>query len=357
MALRLIEGFDHLSSQVKLATKGWTATLGTSLPGVSLTFQTGRLGGKCVQLSGTNPAAPSATTSTLVKALSTPSTTQILGFAINLSRLPITNLDIAVLKAGATLTLRIGINSSGQLVLRNSVGTTLATGTFTMAGASWYYIEIKAFANGASGTVEAQINGTTEIASTTANIGSANLDTLDFRVTPSGLDPSLAWTVQWDDVYVCDASGSTNNTFLGDVRVSTIMPSADGAHSDFTPSTGTAHFSLVNEATSIYPDDDSSYVSSSTVGHRDSYAYGNVPSAAGTVFGVQTNLYARKDDAAVRQIAAVARPGSTDQDGATVTLGTTYSTFTEIRETNPDTTVAWTISDINASEFGVKVVA
>jgi hypothetical protein len=37
-----------------------------------------------------------------------------------------------------------------------------------------------------------------------------------------------------DDLYVCDSTGSTNNTFLGDVRVDTVRPIGAGNYSEFS---------------------------------------------------------------------------------------------------------------------------
>lgn len=357
MGLKLFEGFDHHSTAAKLSTKGWTVILTGTAPTVTSAPIAGRLGGFAWRITAGGVGGPDALGRSLVHLL-TAATTQIAGVAYRASRLPTgSTADFLVLRVGATLTVRLGITTGGLLQVRNSAGTVLATGTTPVSGANWFYAEIKAFANGASGTIEVHLNGAAEIASTTVNIGSSSFDTLELRSVPSEFG-TAAWTTDWDDLYVCDTSGSApNNTFLGDVRVSTLYATADGAHTDFTPDTGTAHFSRLNEASGTYPDDDTSYVSDATVGHRDSYVFGDLASAAGTVFGVQTNLYARKDDAAVRQLAAVARPVATDRDGATVTLSTSYVTYSEIRETNPDTGLPWTISEINASEFGVKLVA
>jgi hypothetical protein len=163
--------------------------------------------------------------------------------------------------------------------------------------------------------------------------------------------------MSYDDVYVLDSAGSVNNTFLGDQHVETIYPNADGNYGQWTPSSGTSHNALVNEHSGTYPDGDTSYVSDATVGHRDSYALGDLSVLSGTIAAVQSAMYARKDDAATRQIAAFIRRSSTDYDGATATLATTYAFYTEIREQDPSTSAAWDIAGVNAAELGVKTVA
>jgi hypothetical protein len=141
---------------------------------------------------------------------------------------------------------------------------------------------------------------------------------------------------------------------MGDNRVETLYPVADGANTAWTPNSGTAHWSRVNETT---PDDDTSYVSSSTPGDRDSYVYGSLSTLTGSVHGVQTNLRARKDDAAARQVADVIRIAGTNYDGTTTGgLTTSYLYYSQIHNQAP-TGSDWTIAGVNTTEFGVKEVA
>lgn len=346
--LRIIEGFDHKSTTAKFSAKGWTIT---PTGGGSVSLIAGLLSlGQALRFT---IASSNSSAGTAVKSLPAAYTGFVVGIAFRKSVNPASaTSDVLIMRAAATNTFRVGIDATGHIVVRNSGGTVVATGATVLNNNQRHFIEAKVVINGASGSVEVQLNGATEISVTTGNFGSTGVDNIVLNA-PTG----TTVLIDFDDVYVLDTASSPNNTFTGDARVETSLPNADGAHSDFTPDSGSAHFSRVNEATGTFPDDDTSYVSDATVGHRDSYAFDNLPSLTGTVFGLQTVLYARKDDAALRQIAAVARPGSTDRDGATVTLSTTYADFTEIRETNPDTGLPWTISEINACEFGVKLVA
>jgi len=346
MALKLIEGFDHFSTVAKMAAKGWSLVGGATGTG---SLPAGRIEGNCYQVVST-----AGQNSQLVKSLPAAYGTVVIGFAFKFSALPTSTNDILLLRTvgGVSVGSVRLVTGTGQLRIVNGSGSTIATGATALSVGTWYFIELKIFVNGASGTGELMLNGVSEIASTTGNFGSTNIGQV---LIQSG---SSAATQQWDDMYLLDTSGSApNNTFLGDVHVETLFPSADGAHTDFTPNSGSNHFDRVNDQAGTFPDDDTTYVSDATVGHRDSYAYDDLSVLTGTIFGVQTVQDARKDDAGTRQIAAVARVSGTDYDGATVTLGTTYAMGTEIRETNPNTSAAWTVSDVNGAEFGIKVVA
>lgn len=365
MALKLIEGFDHMSSPASfLPAKGWTIVDTTDPAGGHHTasFVTGRISGKAFRISHDTGASFNNALLTYSKSLPAAYTGGVVGFAYEISAIPLADMPILKMRASTTGTVSILITTLGKLQVKNSSGTVLATGTTTLSTATWYYIELKWDCNGASGSIEMKLNGSSEIASTVSNIGSTGIDNI--HIVRDGDNtyyarPASA-TADYDDIYVLDTSASPNNDFLGDVAVETTYPDGDSGvanHLQWTPSGGGTHYNQVNEHTSgTYPDGDTSYVAEQTVGERDSYTFTDLSILAGSVYGVQTFAYARKDNSGTREFAMVARPGSTDRDGATKTLGTSYSFFTEIRETNPDTSAAWTISEINATEFGLKLV-
>lgn len=329
MAVVLIEGFDHLTA-AGMTAKGWSTA-----PNL---MQPGRFGGQSARFSSSATHAS--------KPLPSSYSTIFLGFAFFSTSLATGN-DFAILRAGATNVCRLQLNGAGNLLVLNSGGTTIATGSANLLVNTWYYIEVKLVVNGASGSVEVHLNGAVEISSTAGNFGTTNIDTLQIG------QGSNSGQFQYDDMYVCDTTGSApQNTFLGDVRVATIYPAGDGAHTAWTPNTGTTHYTQVDEAQA---DDDTTYVSDATPGDLDTYTFGTIDTGA-TVYALQTNLYARKDDANTRQIAPVIRQSGTDNIGATVTLASTYVDYTQIYNQDP-TSAAWTPTTVNADQYGVKEVA
>lgn len=356
MALKIIEGFDHLSGATQMAAKGWTlGTVSLAGPGGtnSVSAQTGRVAGKCCRLSILgNSNVGTEDLSFFHKSLPASLATVICGFAVKFPSVPaltVQNPEMFAFAAGTTRTLRIQLNqSSMKLEVRNSSNTLIATGTTVLSTGSWYYIEVKLFVNGASGTCEVHLNGATEIASTVGNFGSTSIDAVQCEWVTLR---NVTSTCDFDDLYVVDTSGSVNNTFLGDVRVATSFPSGAGASAAWTPLSG-ANYTNVDENP---PTDDTDYIASSNVGDIDTYAFDDIP-AGSVVAGIQTCLYARKDDAAVRQIAPVVRQSGSNDVGTTHTLGTSYAFFTQIRETDP-AAAAWTVSNVNGDEYGVKEIA
>jgi hypothetical protein len=112
-----------------------------------------------------------------------------------------------------------------------------------------FYLELKVVIHDTTGSYEIRINGQTLVSQTnidTKLTSDANVDRIrfgTFNSTGSGSDEGNRIT----DLYVCDDSGSVNNTFLGPVRVLSLHPDADGDDEDWTLSSGTDSYALVNE--------------------------------------------------------------------------------------------------------------
>lgn len=330
MAVVLIEGFDHIV-RADLPLKGWSGSIGDAMVA-------GRFGGQALR---------SQSTSGPTKALPSSYQTLFMGRAFRISAIPSSTKDIKTFQVGATKACRVGVTSSGLLVVRNAAGTVIATGTTPLLANVFYYIETKVFVNGSSGTCEVHLNGVSgEIASTGGDFGSSNIDTIGIDVD------SGAESKDCDDVYVADTAGAApRNTFLGDVRVSALYPTGAGAHAAWTPDSG-SNYARVNEALA---DGDTSYVSSSTPGSIDTSAFADMDAAA-AVAAVQRNLYARKDDAGVRQIAPVIRQSGNDYVGSTVTLASSYALYSQIYNQDP-LGADWTPTTVNANENGFKEIA
>lgn len=324
-----MEGWDFYTTN-QTNQRGWSGTLHA--------LTTGRFGGQALLSGGSGQGQ-------YIKPFPSSYGTLTMGLAFQFGN-NLTLQDLLVIRAAGTSAVKLGLTAGNILSVRNSGNTVIATGSTILTSNTWYYAEIKAFINGASGTCEVHLNGISaspEITSTTGNFGSTNLDSV--MVHPS------TNTYTTDDYYACDTSGSTNTGFLGDVRVATLAPSGAGSHAQFTPLSG-ANYQNVDDAT---PDDDTTYNYDANPGDIDSFPTAGVPSGA-TVYGVQENVYARKDDVGARQIAPLVRQGGTDYPGTAAALSAQYIYYSQIYNQDP-TGSNWTAANLNADEFGYKMVA
>lgn len=254
---------------------------------------------------------------------------------------------------GTTTHVDVRWTTTGNLIVTRN-GTQLGS-SFAMSSSVWHYVEFKAKIDDSTGTYEVKLDGTSVISGTgadTRNGGNATADRVRLGASVAG---NAALTESIDDFYICDDQGSTNNNFLGDVRIECLFPNGNGNSSQLvgSDSNSTDNYLLVDEST---PNSDTDYVESSTVSDKDTYAMSNLTSTAGTVYGIQIMPFARKTDAGTRSIKSVTRLSGTEEDSADKALSTGYTYLMDIRETKPGGG-AWSVSDINSMEVGVKVSA
>jgi hypothetical protein len=341
MTAIFIDGFDHYATAnigKKWTTAGASATIGSS----------GRR-------SSGNLATASSSSGVVTKTLAA-TASWVIGFAFQYTGSVTGSASICALLDAGTLQCELRINADGTLsVTRNGSAVTGGTSVTALSAGAYYYLEWKVTIADSIGanSCKVRIGGVDAITVTTGQDlkNTANASANQVRLgCASGTNVA---TELFDDLYVCDQSGSTNNDFLGDCRVDTLLPTGDGTTSNFTPSTGSAHWSLVDEVDPNTTD----YVSSSNSGDIDLYTYPDLTTlVTSTVYGVQVNSAALKDDAGSRSVAVVARSSGSNVAGSTQALSTSQLIYNSIYEAD-SAAAAWTQTSVNAAEFGVKVAA
>lgn len=239
-----------------------------------------------------------------------------------------------------TLQLRLGGYGSTVIASYNSVFYTN----------TWYYLEIMATIASSGGLCQVRLNGLTVInfTGTTKNGGTGTtIDAFELGSWSAG-----GGQCYFDDLYICDNTGATNNTFLGDVRIQTLLPTAAGSSTQLAPTGSANNYANANDV----PDSTATYNSSSTVGNRDTYAMGDLLASTGTILGVQESLHAFKTDAGSASMKAALLSGATLAYDTPQNLGDTVAWSGAVREVDPNTSTAWTTVGVNAVELGGEVV-
>jgi hypothetical protein len=490
--LLFADSFDHYATADVL--KKWNSSNG-SFVGIGATA--GRRGGGAILL----PSAGSGATY-VVKVLPSSYNTLIVGVAFKLSALSSLNsgngCQIFSFYDNGTVQCTLNVAQDGTLrVVRGA--TLLGTSAAVITVGTFYYIEFKVTFSTTVGTYDVHVNGSSVLSGSgvnTANAATTTAGQFYLGTTGSFLGAPVP---TYDDLYICDTSGSTNNNFLGDVRIDCLRPNADGTHSDFAVSqvpgahrfwrvniaavsgggsyqiacqelelrltsgganqtgTGTAstsvfstgnpassafdnnaatswqtgngttaawlaydfgvgnakdireiaytvatsnlyaptdfsiqysddgagwttlwalsglstgwtfgtarvftypggtpsHASMVDDASAV---DAADYNKSATVGAKDTYAFDNLTTTSGTVYGVQVVNTMTKDDSGNRSASNLIRSSTTEVSASQAYLGYGSPVMNiSVHETDPATTAAWTVSGINALEAGAVV--
>lgn len=342
MALRFLDGFDHYTTAAAYAYK-YTSYSNTLAPGAGR-----RSGGNASRFGNYGGDY-------LLKTLDDQAR-WIVGFAYKRDYASNDEKPILQLRdnTGAVQVALCMHSVDGLLRLwRGDQTTLLATSTIALPTGSWNFIELKTTIHDTTGSLELRVNGVTVATYAgdtkySSTIGTARSIRLSGGVYSSSL---YGWI---DDLYVCDGTGTTNNDFLGDCRVDTLYPNGVGNSAQFTPTGSATNWENVDDVPS---DEDASYNASDTVGSIDSFAFTDMAVLTASVFGVQANILARKDDAGTRTLRAIARVGGTNYEGSDLPLSDTYLDQQQIWALNPATAASWTEAEINAAEFGYKVQA
>ena len=152
----------------------------------------------------------------------------------------------------------------------------------------------------------------------------------------------------FDDLYCLDGSGTVNNDVLGNMKVSTLRPDGAGSYTEFTPDSGD-NYARVNEAVC----DAGSYVEGSVSEQRDTYAYGPVDGAE--IAGLVVNTNIKNTDGTSLTLKTPCLSGGVLSDDAAQVVGTDYATKRRIIERDPATDAQWTVTAVNAAQFGIGV--
>lgn len=321
----------------------------------------GRRSSNGLRASGAPPCAVFA-------ALGAAPATVVVGVAVKIASLSATPGGFLALfdGPGGQAQLVLSFNVDGSLTLTRAYGygqntatspLSLSSGTVLASSASgvvaagaWAFVEIKATIHGSAGSAEVRVNGAAVISVSGANTqgsGSAQITSVVLGMNAWNADPSF------DDFYACDTSGSVNDDFLGDVRVDAHYPTGAGATAGWSASAG-SNYACVDENPA---NDDTDYVSTSTLNAIDTYAFEDLKNAGGTIRAVQVVASCRKSDAGACSVAPVVRRGGTDYIGTAGNPDQGYAYIRRPYDVDPSTSAAWTETDFNGAEFGVKKTA
>lgn len=363
MSLIFCDSFDHYVT-ADIAEK-WNSSSGGTPSTMTISAGTGGRASASLRFSiNTGADSPALF---LIPTIPTPSgATCVVGFRFKASALTLdtsttegtgTAVILSIRSAGATH-VWFRLNPAGTMsVLRGT--TVLATSTTAIATGVFYYMEFRVVISDTVGVVQYRVDGlldaTLDISSQDTNSGGAN--TWDGLKIGQWSCASGTPVLDYDDLYLLDGvdstiTGAPNNDFLGDVRIDPLYGTADGNHQDSTPSTGTDQYAMVDETA---PNDDTDYNTLTAAG-KDTFVMQNAPVSGASIFGVQINMHAKKADAGIATMRALARVAGTTYNASTVNPADGYLYKRGIFNGNPADGAAWETADIDAAEFGYERV-
>lgn len=202
-----------------------------------------------------------------------------------------------------------------------------------------HHVEVKYYLHETEGSVELRVNGQTEYSRTGINTLPDNLSII--RLAHGvGAGGGLTSALYLDNLYVWDQTGDTNNDWLGERSVTTLLPNEDGSLQEWALSSGSDGYSLIN---GVPPGSED--ISATEVGKKSSFGFTDLPSVDVGIIGVKTEVSAQKDGTAPASvtIGPVGYPGAAHP----LTLDQ-YLRFNDVWDVNPATGMEWQPGELNS---------
>jgi hypothetical protein len=203
---------------------------------------------------------------------------------------------------------------------------------------SYYWLESKVITGTGTASVEVRLGGVTILVVNGLTIPAI----VSCSLAKEGGNNTFA---RYDDWVIWNGSGSINNNFLGDRRIVTLYPNADTSEADWTPSSGSDGFAMIDEATPS----DADFVTANNAGDISDFDKNAIPSDVNTVAAVCPVARAFKDSAGTSTFRVGINSAGNVENSEQFSPNTTISYFSAIFETNPNGGGQWTKSAVDAA--------
>ena len=240
----------------------------------------------------------------------------VLGLAFRVAVPGVGNDPIYQLSNNTNVLLNLVHNLDGTLAMHagTSGDPVIGVSERALLVGSWYYLELDVTIGGGTPltvTAALRINGHVE-ASGSENAQYNATDNLSFGQT-GGVDANYhlfagttgaggSGACDVDDLYIKNEAG-----YEGDIRVIAVFPSGDGGTTQWTPDSGSTHYTRVD----THPVDLTKFVSTATAGDIDLWTF-TLPMVSGTILAVDISVLARKNDEGTKSFKIVC--GATGAD-------------------------------------------
>jgi|Cruoilmetagenom7_1024161.scaffolds.fasta_scaffold00637_5 hypothetical protein len=267
-----------------------------------------------------------------------------------------TSHDFLLVKGEQSVTeLRLRYEAGGEIAIDRGSTEIDVTTSLGLSTDTWYWIEFQFKVHDSTGLYELKVDEVSVLSDSGVDTKqTTGVTTIGTIFIPAPIGQSDYW---FDNMYILDDNGLTNNDFLGEITVETLFPTSDGVtHTDFTPASGLTNYEMVDDGD--LPDNGTTYNASSTVNHIDQFGVNALEvSDEGTIYGVMPVFTAWVFAPGPRQMRPSIRRASTDYEGDICYLSPEYQCFGTVWETDPNTGSAWSRTNLEAAEYGYTIEA
>lgn len=247
------------------------------------------------------------------------------------------------------ISLYLGTDGRLALYRGTGTGTLLGASTPIIGAGAYQHLEMYAKAgNGTAGAFEVRVDEVTKLNLTGIDtVLSANVEFSQVQFGHDNLGSTMAGYIDRADFFANDTTsdGSGCDTWIGDVKSGVLMVNADTAQADFTKSTGSVGYTLLDEK----PPNDSDYIETASSTAESDFELENGPASLSEILTCRPFIRALKDDAGTCTIAPSMISNSVKATVSDQPLTTAAAYYDSNVPVNPNTGVPWTPSELNAA--------
>lgn len=246
---------------------------------------------------------------------------------------------------GFALKATVRLNSAGKLVLLDSTGATIGTGTTTLVASTYYRIEIF-LPTGTSATGTVKLDGNTEVTGTgnwTASGTGGDSELGISTATTNGLPRYVYDNIVFDDA-----------AYPGAVFVHRVAPDGDGSTAQWTAGSAPSNYTTVDEVPMVNTDYEQCTTGANQVA-LVSLASSAASGISGTIAATKTWVSRMENTSVTSSNRIRTREGATNVDTTSIDLPITDTSSTQLLTTKPSGG-AWTTTAIDGTEVGALEV-
>ncbi len=252
---------------------------------------------------------------------------------------------------------------SGKVVLGIATGansyTVVATGTTAISTFSYYVVQMHVkLVPGGNSIVEVCVNSSIPEIIWSGDLTEYQEKSWQYltllNIGRLSASQSSGNNTYIDDIAINTPTGSTQNSWPGLGKVIALKPEADTATKDWSASAGSDNYAMVDETP---PDDETTYVTTSSTGAEDIYDVAAPPDLTGLVIaGVWTEIVARKlDSASAATVVPGIVSGGVKSWAPPAALPTSYTKIIgPFLTANPADSESWEYADLANIKVSIK---
>ncbi len=286
--------------------------------------------------------------------------TYVIGCWVHIQSTTINSLDVITILEDLTgegtnhIGVRVIDNTDLQLY-RDPNQTELARVNDIITPGNYHYIELKCLIDDTAGLAEVKVDGVTQI-----NVSS--VDTQNFSSTVKGVQFGQMTLfgavltdigedfVAFDDIYILKTEGGAPDDFLGPkTRVKSHPPSGDNAVT-WTTSTGTVHYTLLDENGA----DDTDYVETTVDLERDEFDLTNMVEAEATIYAIKIEAEATDEGDTNNTLDVEVESGGSRSETSYTVSDPNDTVYNHYAVVDPQGGGAWTLARVNAMRAGIE---